>query len=86
MLSSLARPSVPPFVPAFQLPGGHFRTDSGVFIRDNDNLAPSPYATFSVPSPHSTVPTLSPYNDIAREFGVDEDLIQKLAQRLNVLR
>jgi hypothetical protein len=86
MLSSLARPSVPSFVPAFQLPGGHFRTDSGVFIRDNDNLAPSPYATFPVPSPHSTVPTLSPYNDIAREFGVDEDLIQKLAQRLNVLR
>lgn len=86
MLSSLVRPSVPPFVPAFQLPSGHFRTDSGVFIRDNDISVPNPYATFSAPSPHSTVPILGPYNDIAREFGVDEDLIQKLAQRLNVLR
>jgi hypothetical protein len=86
MLSSLARPPVPPFVPAFQFSGGHFRTDSGVYIRDNDIPVSSPYSTFSAPSPHSTVPALSPYNDIAREFGVDEDLIQKLAQRLNVLR
>ncbi|KAG2750455.1 hypothetical protein P692DRAFT_20801961 [Suillus brevipes Sb2] len=86
MLSSLARPPVPPFVPAFQLSGGHFRTDSGVFIRDNDIPVSSPYANYSAPSPHSTIPALSPYNDIAREFGVDEDLIQKLAQRLNVLR
>ncbi|KAG1732961.1 hypothetical protein EDB19DRAFT_1732257 [Suillus lakei] len=75
MLSSLVRPPVPPFIPAFQLPGGHFRADSGVFIRDND---------ISIPA--LTVPALGPYNDIAREFGVDEDLIQKLAQRLNVIR
>lgn len=81
MLSSLVRPPVTPFVPS--LPGGHFRSDSGVFIRDNDIPVPGPYAPFHAPSP---VPALSPYNDIAREFGVDEDLIQKLAQRLNVLR
>ncbi|KAG0700599.1 hypothetical protein DFH29DRAFT_983050 [Suillus ampliporus] len=86
MLSSLVRPPVAPFVPAFQLPAGHFRIDSGVVIRDSDIPVPGSYATLSAPSPHSTFPAFGPFNDIAREFGVDEDLIQKLAQRLNGLR
>jgi len=70
------------FPAASLLPGMHFRADSGVAFRDND-FVPGPYATLSAPG---TIPAPGPYNDIAREFGVDEDLIQKLAQRLNVLR
>lgn len=86
MLSSLVEQLVMPFLPASELLNGHFRTDSGIPLRDNDGPIPHPYAVLSVLSPHNAVPTPGPYGDIAREFGLDENLIQQLAQRLNVPR
>jgi len=70
------------FLPTSQLPSGHFRGDSGIVIRDNDGPIPGPYTTLPAPPSHSVLPVPGPYNDIAREFNVGEDLIQKLAQRL----
>jgi hypothetical protein len=82
LYSLVGRPNMS-FLPASPLPTGHFHADSGVVIRDNDGLIPGPYATLSAPlAPHSAIAAPGSYNDIAREFGVDEDLIQKLAQRL----
>ncbi|OAX38356.1 hypothetical protein K503DRAFT_850046 [Rhizopogon vinicolor AM-OR11-026] len=83
MLSSLVGQPVMSFLPASQPPSGHFHPDGGVVMRDNDGLIPGLYATLSAPPPHSALPAPGPYNDIAREFGVNEDFIQKLAQRLN---
>ena len=82
MLSSLVGRPVGSFLPTPQLPAGHFHADSSVVLPHNDGLIPGPFATLSAPPPHNAVPAPGPYNDIAREFGLGEDVIQKLAQRL----
>lgn len=86
MFSSLVGPLVMPFLPASELPSGHFLTDSGTALRDNDGPVPGQYAILPALSPRNAIPTPGSYDDIAREFGLDEDLIRELAQRLNMPR